>query len=98
MASPRLKETYTKTIIPKLQKDFGYKNVNQVPRLEKIVVNMGVGEAASDKKLILGAIEDLTAITGQKPVTTRAKKSIAGFHLREGMAIGAKTTLRGDRM
>ena len=98
MASPRLKELYTKKIVPQLQKDFDYKNINQVPRLEKIVVNMGVGEAAGDKKLITGAIDDLSAITGQHPVVTRAKKSIAGFHLREGQAIGAKATLRGDRM
>ena len=98
MAKPRLKERYEKDIVPAIMKEFGYKNINQVPRLEKVVVNMGVGEAATDKKLINGAINDLTVITGQRPMTTRAKKSIAGFKLREGMPIGAKSTLRGDRM
>ena len=98
MSMPRLKEKYQKEIAPAIMKEFDYKNVNQVPRIEKVVVNMGVGDAATDKKLINGAIEDLSVITGQKPTTTRAKKSIAGFKLREGMAIGAKSTLRGDRM
>ena len=98
MAMPRLKEKYQKEIVPAIMKEFDYKNVNQVPRIEKIVVNMGVGDAATDKKLINGAINDLTVITGQRPVATKAKKSIAGFHLREGVAIGAKSTLRGDRM
>lgn len=98
MSMPRLKERYQKEIVPAIMKEFGYKNVNQVPRIEKVVVNMGVGDAATDKKLINGAINDLTVITGQRPMTTRAKKSIAGFKLREGMAIGAKSTIRGDRM
>lgn len=98
MTMPRLKEKYTKEIVPALQKELDYKNVNQVPTIEKVVVNMGVGDAATDKKLINGAIEDLGIITGQKPCETRAKKSIAGFKLREGMPIGAKATLRGDRM
>jgi large subunit ribosomal protein L5 len=98
MAEPRLKEKYIKSIVPELQKELGYKNINQVPRIEKVVVNMGVGEAAQDKKRIDGAINDLSAITGQRPTKTQAKKSIAGFKLREGMAIGAKSTIRGDRM
>ena len=98
MTMPRLKEKYVKEIVPSLQKELGYKNVNQVPRIEKVVVNMGVGEAATDKKLMAGAINDLSVITGQKPCETRAKKSIAGFKLREGMPIGAKSTIRGDRM
>lgn len=98
MSIPRLKEKYQKEIVPALQKELDYKNINQVPRIEKVVVNMGVGEAATDKKLINGAINDLTVITGQKPCATHAKKSIAGFHLREGAAIGAKSTIRGDRM
>jgi len=98
MATPRLKEQYLKEIVPALQKDLGFDNVNEVPRLEKIVVNMGVGAAASDSKLIDAAMNDLRTITGQQPMVTRAKKSIAGFHLREGQAIGCKVTLRGDRM
>lgn len=98
MATPRLKEKYVNEVAPKLFKELGYANVNQVPRFEKIVVNMGVGRAAGDKKLLDGAIEDLRIITGQQPMVTRAKKSIAGFHLREGQAIGCKVTLRGDRM
>ena len=81
-----------------LQKQFNYRNVHLIPKFEKIVVNMGVGEAASDSKAIDGAVADLTAITGQKPMVTRARKSIATFHLRAGMPIGAKVTLRGDRM
>ena len=95
---PRLKEHYYSEVRDQLQKQFEYKNVNQIPKIEKIVVNMGVGEAARDSKALEGAIRDLTAITGQKPVTTRAKKSIAQFKLREGQAIGAHVTLRGDRM
>jgi large subunit ribosomal protein L5 len=95
---PRLKETYRSEIRPALQDQFKYKNIHQIPGLTKIVVNMGVGEAARDSKLINGALEDLTTITGQKPLVRRAKKSIAQFKLREGQAIGAKVTLRGDRM
>ena len=96
--SPRLKTRYRDEIKPALLEEFGYANVNQVPGLVKIVVNMGVGEAARDSKLIEGAVRDLTAITGQKPQVTRARKSIAQFKLREGMPIGAHVTLRGDRM
>src|SRR5262252_5278400 len=95
---PRLKERYHAEIAPALREEFGYANVMQIPGLVKIVVNMGVGEAARDAKLIDGAIRDLTAITGQKPSVARAKKSIAQFKLREGMPIGAHVTLRGDRM
>ena len=96
--SPRLKARYREEILPALHEQFGYANVMQVPGLTKIVVNMGVGEAARDSKLIEGAVRDLTAITGQKPQVTRARKSIAQFKLREGMPIGAHVTLRGDRM
>jgi large subunit ribosomal protein L5 len=95
---PRLKRRYREEIVPALREQFSYANVMQVPTLTKIVVNMGVGEAARDSKLIEGAIRDLAAITGQKPAVTRARKSIAQFKLREGMPIGAHTTLRGDRM
>ena len=95
---PRLKEQYFATVRDELQKQFGYKNVNQIPKIEKIVVNMGVGEAATDAKAIDGAVADLRAITGQQPLVTHARKSIATFHLRAGMPIGAKVTLRGDRM
>ena len=95
---PRLKARYREEIAPALQQEFGYHNVMQVPRLTKIVVNMGVGEAARDSKLIEGAIRDITAITGQKPMVTKARKSIAQFKLREGMPIGCHVTLRGDRM
>ncbi len=95
---PRLKARYAAEIKPALQEDFSYSNVNQVPRLVKVVVNMGVGDAAKDSKLIDGAVKDLTAITGQKPQVTKARKSIAQFKLREGMPIGAHATLRGDRM
>ena len=98
MTTPRLKEKYNNEVRDKLYKELELTNVNQVPRLEKIVVNMGVGRAAGDSKLLDGAIADLRVITGQQPMVTRAKKSIAGFHLREGQAIGAKVTLRGDRM
>ena len=98
MTAPRLKEKYTKEIVPQLEKDLGITNVNQVPRLEKIVVNMGVGAAAADSKLLDAAMADLRIITGQQPCVTRAKKSIAGFHVREGQAIGCKVTLRGVRM
>ena len=96
--APRLKEMYKNVIISKLEKDLDIKNVNLVPKLEKIVVNMGVGAAASDSKQLDAAIEDMRIITGQQPCVTRAKKSIAGFHVREGQAIGCKVTLRGDRM
>ncbi|WP_298456389.1 50S ribosomal protein L5 [uncultured Cellulomonas sp.] len=95
---PRLKARYNDAIAPDLFTEFAHANVNQVARLTKVVVNMGVGEAAKDSKLIDGAIKDLTAITGQKPQVTKARKSIAQFKLREGMPIGAHVTLRGDRM
>lgn len=95
---PRLRTRYQQEIKPALFKDFGYANVMQVPGVVKVVVNMGVGEAAKDSKRIEGAVRDLTAITGQKPVVTKARKSIAQFKLREGMPIGAHVTLRGDRM
>ena len=94
----RLKETYTKTIVPALTKEFGYKNIMAVPRLEKICLNMGLGEASGNAKLIDPAVQEMTAIAGQKPIITKAKKSIAAFKLREGMAIGCAVTLRGDRM
>jgi len=97
-ALPRLKVRYREEIKPALLTEFGFGNVMQVPGLVKVVVNMGVGEAARDSKLIEGAIRDLAAITGQKPQVTKARKSIAQFKLREGMPIGAHTTLRGDRM
>ncbi|WP_409483734.1 50S ribosomal protein L5 [Arsenicicoccus dermatophilus] len=95
---PRLKARYAAEIKPALQDQFSYANVMQVPGVTKVIVNMGVGEAARDSKLIEGAVRDLTAITGQKPVVTKARKSIAQFKLREGMPIGAHVTLRGDRM
>ena len=97
-ARPRLKERYRSEIAAAMKDEFGYANVMQIPGLTKIVVNMGVGEAARDAKLIDGAIRDLAAITGQKPSVAKAKKSIAQFKLREGMPIGAHVTLRGDRM
>ncbi len=96
--APRLKEKYQTEIVPQLEKELGIANVNQVPRVTKIVVNMGVGAAAADAKILDGAVADMRAITGQQPMICRAKKSIAGFHIREGMAIGCKATLRGDRM
>ena len=95
---PRLKSKYREQIKPALAEQFSYGNVMQIPGLVKVVVNMGVGDAARDSKLIDGAVKDLTAITGQKPVVTKARKSIAQFKLREGMPIGCHTTLRGDRM
>src|SRR5690348_10294876 len=95
---PRLKERYYSEIAPALREEFGFANVMQVPTLTKIVVNMGVGEAARDAKLIEGAVRDLTLITGQKPAVARARKSIAQFKLREGMPIGVHVTLRGQRM
>ena len=94
----RLKEMYVGTIRPALREDLGYANDFQVPRLEKIVLNMGVGEAVADSKKVNAAVSDMTAISGQKPIVTRARRSIAGFKLREGMPIGVKVTLRGVRM
>ncbi|MEE6266978.1 50S ribosomal protein L5 [Streptomyces diastatochromogenes] len=96
--APRLKTRYREEIAGKLKDEFSYENVMQIPGLTKIVVNMGVGDAARDSKLIEGAIRDLTTITGQKPAVTKARKSIAQFKLREGQPIGAHVTLRGDRM
>ena len=95
---PRLKQKYREEIRPALNEEFSYENVMQIPGLVKIVVNMGVGEAARDSKVIDAAVRDLTAITGQKPTVTKARKSIAQFKLREGMPIGCHVTLRGDRM
>ncbi|MFN0024998.1 MAG: 50S ribosomal protein L5 [Parvularculaceae bacterium] len=95
---PRLKKQYNETIRGSLQKQFGYTNVMMTPRLEKIVINMGVGDAVNDRKAVDQAAEDLMKIAGQKPVITKAKKSIASFKLREGMAVGCKVTLRKDRM
>lgn len=96
--APRLKEKYKNEIVPQLEKELNIANINNVPKLEKIVVNMGVGEAATDSKLIDAAVADLRTITGQQPMICRARKSIATFRLRKGQAIGAKVTLRGDRM
>ena len=95
---PRLRKKYKDEVISQLMKDFSLNNVMQVPKLERIVVNMGIGEAVQNAKLIESAVEELTAITGRKPVVTRAKKSIAGFKLREGMPIGVMVTLRGEQM
>lgn len=95
---PRLKDKFKNDIVKAMMDKFGYKNVMEVPRLEKIVVNMGVGEAIQNSKAIDAAVNDLMIITGQRPVVTKAKKSIAGFKLRAGMSIGCKVTLRGDRM
>jgi len=94
----RLKELYKSKVAPALQKEFNYVNPMQVPSVEKIVVNMGVGEAAQNAKAMEGALADMAIITGQKPVTTRARKSIANFKLRDGMPVGCRVTLRGDRM
>jgi len=94
----RLKEKFVKEVTPALMSKFNYKSVMEVPKLDKIVVNMGVGDAVANAKALDNAVEELATITGQKPVVTRAKKSIAGFRLREGMPIGAKVTLRGERM
>ena len=96
--APRLKTRYKNDVVANLQQQFGYANRMQIPTLTKVIVNMGVGEAAKDSKLIEGAVRDLTTITGQKPVITKARKSIANFKLREGQPIGAHVTLRGDRM
>lgn len=95
---PRLKLIYNQTIVPALLEKFEFKSVMQVPRLSKITLNMGLGEAIADKKVIDAAVQDLTKISGQKPVVTKARKSIAGFKLREGFEVGSKVTLRGDRM
>ena len=95
---PRLKERYRKEILPTLVREFGYSNVMQAPKIEKIVVNIGVGEAIGNAKAMDGAVKDMTLITGQKPLVVKAKKSIATFKLREGMPIGVKVTLRGDNM
>jgi large subunit ribosomal protein L5 len=95
---PRLKQRYRDEVVSRLQGELGYANMMQVPTVEKIVVNMGVGDAIKDGRMLEAAVGDLETITGQKPIVTRARKSIAGFKLREGMAIGAKVTLRGDRM
>ncbi len=94
----RLKEKYQKEVVPALQKEFGYKNVMAVPKIEKVVLNMGVGEAIQNAKILDSAIDELTTITGQKPVITKAKKSIASFKLREGQSIGTRVTLRGEKM
>lgn len=94
----RLKEKYLKEVTPSLMEKFNYSSVMQTPKVEKIVINMGVGDAVSNAKNLDKAVEELTLITGQKPMITKAKKSIAGFRLREGMPIGAKVTLRGERM
>ena len=96
--TPRLKSMYNDEVAPKLKSEFGIKNPMAVPRIEKIVLNMGLGEATQNSKIIDGAVEELTAIAGQKPVVTKARKSIATFKLREGMPIGAMVTLRRDRM
>jgi large subunit ribosomal protein L5 len=95
---PRLKDRYNEEIVPTLVKEFSYSNINQAPRLDKVVINVGLGEALQNAKALESASGDITTITGQRPVITRAKKSIATYKLREGMAIGAKVTLRGNRM
>jgi len=95
---PRLRKRYKEEIIPQLMKDFSFRNIMQVPKLERVIVNMGLGEAVQNAKLIESAVEELTAITGRKPIVTRAKKSIASFKLREGMPIGVMVTLRGEQM
>ena len=94
----RLKEKYINEVVPSLMSKYNYSSKMEVPKLEKIVINMGVGDATQNSKLIEGAVNDLTKITGQKPVVTKARKSIAGFHVREGQSIGCKVTLRGDNM
>jgi len=96
--APRLKEQYTNEIVPSLQKEFNYKSIMQVPKLDKIVINQGVGEATSDKRLVDYAVQEMTMITGQKAVVTNSKKDISNFKLRKGMPIGAKVTLRGVKM
>ena len=97
-SAPRIKEMYRDRVIPAMMKEFSYQNIMQVPRLERIVLNVGMGEALQNVKLLEGAVSELTQVTGQKPVVTRAKKAIAGFKLRKGLPIGAKVTLRGNRM
>ena len=94
----RLKDKYVKDIMPALQKEFGYTNVMAIPKLDKVIINIGLGEAVQNDKAVDAAVGDLTIISGQKPLVTRAKKSIAGFKLRDGMPIGVKVTLRGERM
>ena len=94
----RLKDTYNNEIVDALMKKFGYKNIMQVPKLDKIVINMGVGEAKDNAKVLDAAVKDLETISGQKAVLTRAKKSVANFKIREGLAIGCKVTLRGEKM
>ena len=98
MAKARLKQHYKKTVVPALKKEFGYKNVMAVPKVEKVAINIGLGEATQNPKLMDGTVTELSTIAGQKPVVTKAKKSIAAFKLREGMSIGAMVTLRGERM
>ena len=98
MTNKRFKDLYSIEAIPKLRDKFGYKNTHQIPKLKKVVLNMGVGEAVANSKAIESAVRDLSLISGQKPCVTKAKKSIAAFKLREGMKIGCKVTLRGDRM
>ena len=95
---PRMKDRYRSEVIPALMKQFNYKNVMQVPRVEKVVINMGVGTEVQDPKTLEAAVRDMTAISGQKPVITRATRSIAAFKIREGMRIGCKVTIRGERM
>ena len=95
---PRLKDTYKSDVLPALMKKFNYKSVMQAPKLEKIVINMGLGDAKDNAKSLDSAVDDLTVIAGQRPVVTKAKKSVANFKVREGMKVGAKVTLRGDRM
>lgn len=95
---PRLKDVYKSDVVPALQKEFGYQNVMQIPRITKITLNMGVGEAVGDKKQLENAVADMERLSGQKAVVTKAKKSVAGFKVREGFPIGCKVTLRGDRM
>lgn len=94
----KLHEYYNETVVPALKKEFGYNSIMQVPRIEKITLNMGVGEALADKKVLENAVSDMATITGQKPVVTKARKSVAGFKIREGYPIGCKVTLRGERM
>lgn len=98
MYTPRLKETYSKTVVPALQEKFAYKNVMQVPRLTKICLNQGLGAAVADKKIVDQAVEEMTIIAGQRAVATKSKKAISNFKLRENMPIGARVTLRGDQM
>jgi large subunit ribosomal protein L5 len=95
---PRLKVRYREEVLPRLRQELGYANAMEVPRLQKVVINMGVGDALKDARMLEAATQELAVITGQRPVVTKARKSIAGFKLREGMSIGAKVTLRGDRM